>query len=242
MRVAHALLAMLLRVHFIVCPVLLQPFLLIAHVCPLHCLLCRLDFPAGYSVKQLSELCEALSDAADCLPQLRHLSIGMELDALLSSGQGAGLTPLAGCTQLTSISLVEYQVRRKEQKGSMGGWVGGWAGVVVLIGVTSRGLLQHSHSSKNRSKQVCRMQQAGSFMDCVTQFDQRGTARALCHCKALQLPYAVTACWDVRTGTPTTMALSTAAFYQPVVALTAADAFIASPAAAVVHAPRQPRA
>lgn len=66
--------------------------------------------PAGFSVKQLSDLCQALSDAADKLPNLRHLSMGMELDALLSSNGGAGLSPLAGCTQLTSLSLAQYQV------------------------------------------------------------------------------------------------------------------------------------
>lgn len=85
--------------------------------------------PAGFSVKQLSELCQALSDAADKLPNLRHLSMGMELDALLSSNGGAGLSALAGCTQLTSLSLAQYQVSTAELGAtSDGAWQHGQQG------------------------------------------------------------------------------------------------------------------
>lgn len=65
---------------------------------------------AGFSVKQLSALCQALSDAAPQLPHLRLISWGCELDALLSSSGAAGLSTLTGCKQLTSLAFVEYQV------------------------------------------------------------------------------------------------------------------------------------
>jgi hypothetical protein len=55
-------------------------------------------------------VCQALADAADRLPNLAHISLGMELDALLSSHQAAGVSPLSGLTQLTSLAFVEYQV------------------------------------------------------------------------------------------------------------------------------------
>jgi hypothetical protein len=68
-------------------------------------------FPcAGFSVKQLTEVCQAIAYAADRLPQLAHISMGMELDALLSSSSAAGVSPLAALTQLTSLAFVEYQV------------------------------------------------------------------------------------------------------------------------------------
>jgi hypothetical protein len=61
-------------------------------------------------VKQLTEVCQAIADAADRLPHLAYISMGMELDALLSSSSAAGVSPLAALTQLTSLAFVEYQV------------------------------------------------------------------------------------------------------------------------------------
>lgn len=75
------------------------------HACLPACL------PAGFSVKQLMGVCQALAAAGGRLPHLAHISMGMELDALLSSSGAAGVAPLAGLTQLTSLAFVEYQVR-----------------------------------------------------------------------------------------------------------------------------------
>lgn len=55
-------------------------------------------------------MCHSLADAAEHLPHLAHISFAMELDALLSSSQAAGLSPLAGLKQLTSLAFVGYQV------------------------------------------------------------------------------------------------------------------------------------
>lgn len=70
--------------------------------------------PAGFSVKQLMGVCQALAAAGGRLPHLAHISMGMELDALLSSSGAAGVAPLAGLTQLTSLAFVEYQVRGQD--------------------------------------------------------------------------------------------------------------------------------
>lgn len=69
-------------------------------------------------MKQLSGVCQALADAAERLPHLSHVSLGMELDALLSSSNAAGVAPLAGIKQLTSLAFVEYQVRDAIQSTS----------------------------------------------------------------------------------------------------------------------------
>lgn len=63
----------------------------------------------GYSVGQLQGTCAALAAAAPRIPHLRHISLGMELDALLRNSRGKVLNPLAALTQLTSLALVEYQ-------------------------------------------------------------------------------------------------------------------------------------
>jgi hypothetical protein len=64
---------------------------------------------AGYSVGQLHNTCATLAAAGPRMPQLRHISLGMELDALLRNSSGAVLAPLSGLTQITSLSLAEYQ-------------------------------------------------------------------------------------------------------------------------------------
>jgi hypothetical protein len=60
-------------------------------------------------VGQLRTTCTTLAAAGPRMPQLCHISLGMELDALLRNSKGAVLSPLAGLTQLTSVALVEYQ-------------------------------------------------------------------------------------------------------------------------------------
>jgi hypothetical protein len=60
-------------------------------------------------VGQLHTTCTTLAAAGPRMPQLRHISLGMELDALLRNSKGAVLAPLAGLTQVTSLALVEYQ-------------------------------------------------------------------------------------------------------------------------------------
>lgn len=74
----------------------------------------HLDFSSGFSVKQLTGVCEALAAAGGRLPHLAHISMGMELDALLSSSGAAGVAPLARLTQLTSLAFVEYQYMHPE--------------------------------------------------------------------------------------------------------------------------------
>lgn len=63
---------------------------------------------AGCSVKQLRETCAALAAAAPRLAALRHVSIGAELDALLSNSKGHVLAPLSALTQLTSLALSDF--------------------------------------------------------------------------------------------------------------------------------------
>lgn len=75
-----------------------------------HSLPPRTTPAAGFSVKQLSDVCQSLADAAEHLPHLAHITFACELDALLSSSQAAGLSPLAGLKQLTSLAFVGYQV------------------------------------------------------------------------------------------------------------------------------------
>jgi len=64
---------------------------------------------AGYSVSQLATSCRQLAAAASTLPNLRHISLGMELDALVSNSRGQVLAPLSALTQLTSLALSDYQ-------------------------------------------------------------------------------------------------------------------------------------
>eukprot|EP00775_Hariotina_reticulata_P012991 gene12991-13120_t len=73
----------------------------------LQCL--HLNLSSGYSVSQLATSCRQLAAAASKLPNLRHISLGMELDALLSNSRGEVLTPLSALTQLTSLQLSDYQ-------------------------------------------------------------------------------------------------------------------------------------
>lgn len=71
-------------------------------------------------MKQLTGVCQAIANAADRLPHLAHISMGMELDALLSSSSAAGVSPLAALTQLTSLAFVEYQVRHTAVRSPYG--------------------------------------------------------------------------------------------------------------------------
>ncbi|WIA12024.1 hypothetical protein OEZ85_012104 [Tetradesmus obliquus] len=73
----------------------------------LQCL--HLNLASGFSVGQLATSCATLAAAGPRMPQLRHISLGMELDALLRNSQGAVLAPLSGLTQITSLALTEYQ-------------------------------------------------------------------------------------------------------------------------------------
>lgn len=95
------------------------------------------SLPAGFSVKQLSGVCQALADAADRLPHLSHLSMGMELDALLTSSNAAGVAPLAAMKQITSLAFVEYQVRTPMRPTA---WVCAHAGMVQQVAGVGWGL------------------------------------------------------------------------------------------------------
>lgn len=82
-------------------------------ICPvymLHILLhCLCPSPPGYSVKQLHTLCVDLAASAEQLPHLQHMSLGMELDTLLSDSQKSVLNPLGQLTHLTSLAITDYQ-------------------------------------------------------------------------------------------------------------------------------------
>jgi hypothetical protein len=86
-----------------------SPLLDVAHL-PSTLQALHLELASGYSGQQLSSLCEGLADAAPGLPRLQHISVACELDTLLNISHADVLNPLSGLTQLTSLSLVEYQV------------------------------------------------------------------------------------------------------------------------------------
>lgn len=60
-------------------------------------------------MKQLHSLCLGLATSVKQLPRLQHISLGMELDALLSDSQKTVLNPLGQLTQLTSLAITDYQ-------------------------------------------------------------------------------------------------------------------------------------
>lgn len=60
-------------------------------------------------MKQLHTLCLGLAASVPRLPHLQHMSMGLELDALLSESQKTALNPLVHLTQLTSLAITDYQ-------------------------------------------------------------------------------------------------------------------------------------
>jgi imidazoleglycerol phosphate dehydratase HisB len=61
-----------------------------------------------------------LGACADRLPQLRHISVGCELDALLRARGGNVLDALSELTQLTSLALTDYQPAHRESPAHEG--------------------------------------------------------------------------------------------------------------------------